>query len=239
MRRQTFAPVPGTAVVFAFLAVLIPLCGLGQNNQSGELQTVLKQMETVGKNFRSFSARFSQKKYTAVLKEFDTPESGEFYYARAKDGSALLRKEVTSPGKSILTIKGEVATVYQPAIKQAQVYNLGKNKDKAEYLALGIGQSPASLMENFNISYHGSEPINGAPCSVLLLNPKNPKAAAFFSAITLWIKKTTGVSVQVKLQEPSNDYLLINFLDEKLNAKIPDSKFEQKLPGGVAEQKIR
>ena len=70
------------------------------------LAPVLKQLEATGKMFKSFSANFAQKKYTAVLKEFDTPESGIFLYARAKDGSALLRQEVSSPAARILTIKG-------------------------------------------------------------------------------------------------------------------------------------
>jgi outer membrane lipoprotein-sorting protein len=147
--------------------------------------------------------------------------------------------DATSPGRTILTVKGGTATSYQPGIKQAQIANLGQNKDKAEYLAIGIGQSPAKLQETFNISYQGSETINGAPCSVLVLKPKNPKAAALFSAITLWIKKASGIPIQQKLQEPSTDYLLVNFSEEKLNSKIADSKFEQKLPSGTDIQRIQ
>jgi outer membrane lipoprotein-sorting protein len=221
--------------------LLFSLSGFGkpQVKAGDELQRVLSQMEAVGKTFRTFTARFSKKKYTAVLEEFDTPETGEFCYARAKDGSALLRQDATSPGRSILTIKAGTATNYQPAIKQAQVVNLGQNKDKAEYLALGIGQSPAKLQETFNLSYQGAEQINGAPCSILVLKPKNPKAAALFSSITLWIKKSSGIPIQQKLQEPSGDYLLVSFFDEKLNTKIPDSKFEQKLPGDTDIQRLQ
>jgi len=213
--------------------------GMPQSKEATELQRVLSQMEAVGKTFRTFTARFSKKKYTAVLEEFDTPETGEFCYARAKDGSALLRQDATSPGRSILTIKGGTATSYQPAIKQAQIVNLGQNKDKAEYLALGIGQSPAKLQETFNLSYQGTEQISGVPCSILVLKPKNPKAAAMFSSITLWIRKSTGIPIQQKLQEPSGDYLLVNFYDEKLNTRIPDSKFEQKLPAGTDIQRLQ
>ena len=207
-----------------------------QGNQ-GTLEQVLSQMEAVGKSFKSFSANFSQKKYTSVLKEFDTPESGEFYYARGKDGSALLRQEVISPGKRILTIKGGMATVYNPVIKQAQMVNLGKNKDKAEYLALGLGQSPAKLQATFEIEYRGVDEVGSTPCSVLLLKPKSSSVAAYFSAITLWVKKATGVPIQQKLQEPSGDYLLVNFSNEKLNAKIPESKFEQQMPAGIDVQR--
>ncbi len=220
-------------------AVLLTILAYAQTKEDPGLEQVLQQMESVGKTFRSFSARFTQKKYTAILREFDIPETGEFYYARAKDGSALLRQEVTSPGVRILTIKGGVAIVYQPVIKQAQLVDLGKNKDKAEYLALGLGQSPGRLRQSFEMRYKGTEPAGGAPCSVLYLQPKNAAAAAYFSSITLWIKKSNGLPVQQKLQEHNGDYLLVSFSNEKLNPKIPASTFEQKLPSGVDLQRIQ
>jgi len=210
-----------------------------QTKKDPALDGLLRQMEATGKAFRTFSANISQKKYTAVLREFDAPESGVFLYARAKDGSALLRQEIAKPAPRVLTIKGGVATVYQPVLKQAQVLSLGKNKDKAEFLALGLGQSPGKLRETFDLNYQGSEKINGTVCSVLQLKPKSSAAAAFFSSITLWIKTSSGIPIQQKLQEPNGDYLLVNFTDEKLNTKISDSKFEQKLPKNTDTQVIR
>lgn len=219
------------------LSLPAAFCGLNvQLKEPSELEPVLKQMEAVGRNFHTFSAKFSQKKYTAVLKEFGTPDTGEFCYSRAKDRSALLRREITHPGREILTIKGGVATYYQPEIKQAHIYSLGKNKDKAEYLALGIGQSPAKLQETFDISYQGSETVGGAACSVLVLRPKTSGVSALYSSITLWVKKQNGIPIQHKFLEPSGDYLLMSFSSEKLNLKIPDSIFEQKLPAGVEIQ---
>jgi outer membrane lipoprotein-sorting protein len=226
------------ASVCAFTLLFPPLV-LPQAKSHSGLDVVLRQMEGVGKKFRSFSAKFVQKRYTAALKEFETPESGEFYYARAADGSAMIRQEFMAPAIRILTIKGGTATLYQPGIKQAQIYSLGKNKDKAEYLALGIGQSPAKLQETFDIQLTGFEDVNGAPASVLVLKPKNPKAAALASSVTLWILKTTGIPIQEKLEEPYGDYTLIQFSNEKLNQNIPDSKFDQKLPPGVEKQVIQ
>jgi outer membrane lipoprotein-sorting protein len=219
-------------ILVSFGALCSPSALVSQPQGSAEaaLGTVLKQMEALGKTFQSFQAQFSQKKYTSVLKEFDTPDSGEFYYARAKDGSALLRQETMKPGKRVLTIKGGQAVIYQPTMNQAQIVNLGKNKDKAEYLALGLGQSPGKLKETFEISYAGSEKIAGADSSIIVLKPRNAAAAAYFSSITLWIKKLNGVPIQQKLQEPNGDYLLVSFSQEKLNPAIPPSRFEQKLP---------
>jgi outer membrane lipoprotein-sorting protein len=222
--------------------MLVVLAAVGSHAQTAVdagLDQVLRQMESVGKTFVNFKAHFTQKKYTAVLKEFDVPDSGDFYYARAKDGSALLRQEVTKPGRRILTIKGGTAIIYQPGLNQASVANLGRNKDKAEYLALGLGQSPGKLRESFDVKYQGTENVAGAPCSILILKPRNPSAAAYFSLITLWIKKSSGVPIQQKLQEPNGDYLLVDFTEEKLNTSISASLFEQQLPKGVEILKLQ
>jgi len=223
--------IPASFLLLLALAVYTGFTPAGRG--TGSLEQVLSQMEAVGKTFKSFKARFSQKKYTAILEEFDAPESGEFLYSRAEDGSALLRQERTNPALRILTIKGGVATIYQPALKQAQVYNLGKNKDKAEYLAIGLGQSPGKLRQTFNMEYRGAENVGGTPCSVLVLRPKSSSASAFFSSITLWTHKQTGIPVQQRLQEPNGDYLLVTLTDVRLNSSIPASKFDQKLPGDV------
>jgi outer membrane lipoprotein-sorting protein len=227
--------------IVAWICFLMAITSFGftpQGKDEIELRRTLKQMDVAGKTFKSFVARFSQKKYTAVLKEFDTPETGEFYYTRAKDGSALVRQDTTSPGRRILTVKGDEAINYQPEIKQAQIVNLGNHKNIAEYLAIGIGQSPEKLEKDFYLSHQGSESINGEPCSILQLKPKSPKVASYFSLITLWVKKSNGILLQNKFSEPSGNYTLVTFSDEKLNVKIPDSKFEQKLPKDVDKQNI-
>ena len=227
-----------SAWILLFLAIAPWAFGM-QAKRDSELQQTLQQMDAVRKKFRSFTAQFLQTKYTAILKEFDTPDKGKFFYSRAMDGSILLRQEATSPGKKILTVKGDQAIFYQPDIKQAQITSLGKYKNLAEYLAIGIGQSPAKLEENFNISYQGSESVNGAPCSILVLKPKSASLAARFSSITLWVRQSNGLPIQNKFLEPSGDYVLLTFSEEKLNVKIPDSKYEQKLPSGVEIQRIQ
>lgn len=223
----------------ALLCVVAMPCYSQNRGSSPALDQVLSRMEALGKGFSSFSADFSQRKYIAVLKEFENPESGIFIYARAKDGSALLRQEFKAPGRRVLTIKGGTATIYQPAINQASVVSLGKNRDKAEFLALGIGQSPARMRETFQIEYQGEEKVDGAACSVLVLKPKSSSTAAFLSSITLWIDKASSLPVQQKLLEPNGDYLLNRFSVAKLNPKVGDSAFEQKLPKGVDIQQIK
>jgi len=87
-------------------------------------------------------------------------------------------------------------------------------------MALGMGQSPIKLKDSYFLSAKGTEAVDGAPCSVLELKPKDKKNNPFV-AITMWIKKSTGMVMQYKFLEPNNDYRLEKFSEEKLNAKIP------------------
>ena len=228
----------GIAAVLALLVFPAFYVRSAPDETAGNLDSVLRHMEESAGNFQSFTADITKKTYTAVLEEFDTPERGKFYYKRAADGSALIREEITDPAEKITTIKGDEALIYQPKTKSASSYTLGKHKDKAEYVALGIGQSPTDLRKTFNISYRGSETVNGALCSVLELKPKDPAVASIFSSITVWIDDATGVSKQMKMEEPFEDYVLVTFSNEKLNKKIDNSKFEQKLAQDVTVTRI-
>lgn len=226
-----------TAVKIAAVIVMLltsVFVGIGEpEDQSEGLKQVLDRMREASGYFESFTADVTTKKFTAILEEFDPPETGRFFYKRAHNGSALIRWEITEPATKITTIQDDELLVYQPKIKSANRFKLGKDKDKAEYFALGIGQSPADLEKNHDIFYRGRDTINGMACTVLELKPKDPKVASIFSSITVWIRDDTGISTQLKLKEPYEDYLLVNFSNEKLNNKINDSIFMQKLPKDV------
>jgi outer membrane lipoprotein-sorting protein len=234
---------PSVRAHWALIIILISVLSIpifsAQEKKDPDLQRIYRQMDERAKTFRSFKAKITQKKYTAVLKEFETPdETGEFYYKRAKDGTPLLRLEFTSPGKKILTIKKGFLTFYQPAINQARETDLGKDQDKAEYLAVGLNQSPSKLENDFDISYKGEEAVNGSSCDILLFKPKRPNIAKYFSFMTVWYKKSNGIPIQNKKVEPNGDYVLIIFSEEKRDVDIPDSKFEQKLSSKVEKQKF-
>ena len=215
------------------LLTILSFNSLAQNKENPELAKTLAQMDAVSAKFSSFEAKFTQKRYLALLKEYESPEIGEFYYAMDKNRAVEMRHEIITPGVRITTIKGDSAVVYQPATKQAQVYNLGNRKNLVEYLATGLGQSSVKLNEQFEITYEGTEAVGGESCSVLALVPKDKSAAASLKSITIWFKKSTGTPAQYKFLEPTGDYLLETFSGEKLNGKIPANKFEQKLPNGT------
>lgn len=204
-----------------------------QTASSEEVDEILQEMDRAGKNFKSFTAELSQRKYTAILEEFDTEETGTFAYRRTRDGQTLIRKEITSPSHSIAIINRDEGLIYYPKIKQAHKIRLGEHKGKAEFLAIGVGQSGGKLKSHFDIQVQGHETVDGVPVVVLALRPKSEKTAAFLSLITLWMDEVRWIPVQTRLQEPNDDYLLTKFSKIELNAKIPLSRFSLKVPSDV------
>src|SRR2546428_1375813 len=217
-----------------FSALLITFClppsGL---LRAATKEEILAKMEAAGRKVNNFCAQIFQKKWTAILKEFDRGESGMLWYLREKNGQAFLRKDIVKPINNILIIdKGEVI-FYEPRIKQARKYQLGKNKDKAEFLVLGFGSTSSSMTEAYNIRLLGEEKVDGKKTYMLELRPKSEKVAAYFAQIILWVADQVWLPVQQRLVEPNGDYLLIQFSDLKLNPGISKDKLKLKLPKDV------
>ncbi|MBI2820683.1 MAG: outer membrane lipoprotein carrier protein LolA [Acidobacteria bacterium] len=215
------------------------LCGLaavclvtGGVVEAATRDDVLKRMEAAGGKVTNFSTAINQKKWTAILKEFDREETGTLWYLRTKEG-AYLRRDIVSPGNNVLVIANGEVILYEPRIKQAQKYELGNKKDKAEFLILGFGPANRSLSDTYHIDLLGEEKIDGKTTYMLQLRPKSERAAAYFSQIVLWVAEELWLPIQQKLVEPNGDYLLIKFSHLKLNPGVDKNKFKLKLPKGV------
>jgi outer membrane lipoprotein-sorting protein len=217
------------------------LAGMGQTpaGRDSQLRQAYRKIDEAASGFRTFSARFTQRNYTAIIDCFDSPQTGFYFYSLDTDRMPLCRYETTNPVWKILTIRKGMATMFQPKVKEATVYNLGKRRQLMDYIAAGIGKSSAELQEKFNISLQGVESIAGVPCFVLRCKPRDKAVSPQVTSITIWVKKSIGIPAQFKIEAASEDYMLVTFSNEKLNAEIPDSTFEQKIPAGVSITRIQ
>lgn len=196
------------------------------------LESVLEKMDRRGGNLQSMSAKIIQKKWTDILEEFDEEERGEFHFLREKE-AIRLRRDITEPGVSTLLINDGKGIFYQPLLKQANRYDLGARKDRAEFLLLGFTSKKEALREAYSIRWLGPELVGDRETYALELTPRSDKVSAFFSRIVLWVDGRLWVPIQQKLVEPTRDYLLIRFEDVRLNLDLPASRFELELPSDV------
>lgn len=200
--------------------------------QDATLDKVLSRMDAVGAKLKSMRAGIHQKKWTAILEEFDDGESGRFMFLKTGQG-VFLRKDIDNPTSSTLVIKEGEVIFFQPSIKQAQMYNLGGHGDKAEFLLLGFGSDKQALGDTYEIALLGQEKVRDRNTYQLELKPKSENVAAFFVRIVLWVDDEMWVPIQEQLVEPTEDYLLIRFSEVQLDAELSKSDFEVALPSDV------
>jgi outer membrane lipoprotein-sorting protein len=218
------------AIAGLLLALFLPSAALRAAELT--LEQVLTKMDAVGTDLRSMRADILQKKWTAILEEFDEGEEGQFYFLKEGE-DVLLRKDIVEPTKNSLVLKEGKVVFYQPSINQAQKYTLGQHGDKAEFLLLGFGSDKGALEETYEISLIGQETLDENVTYQLELKPKSEKVAAFFTRIILWVDAGLWVPIQQQLVEPTEDFLLIRFDKIELNPKLGKSAFEVKLPKDV------
>ena len=202
------------------------------------LESVLKKMDETAASFRTTQADFEWDNYERVIDEVDNFETGVVYYRRnGKDvemkadvkmtGSSL--KQLQAQPKYVLFKEGKIQ-VYDPKADQVTVWDLGKNaQDFESYLVLGFGGSGQDLVKAFNLTFGGTETINGVATAKLQLVPKSDRIRNNFKQILLWVDLEKGISVQQKFINPQGDYRLTKYSSVQVNEKkIPDDVFKLK-----------
>ena len=227
--QRTRVPSIMKTILASFLTVIVVTPGMAE---VPDLETVLSQIEKHGAEVHSMEALLEQKKWTEILEEFDEGESGRFLFLR-EEGEVYIRKEIEEPKPSALVIGDGELLFFQPVIKQAQKYRLGKKRDKAEFLLLGFGTTREALKEAYQLRILGAEKIEETPTYVLEMVPKSERVQAYFGKIVLWIDGRRWIPIQQKLVEPSDDYLLVSFREIELNPALTAADFKLKLPKGT------
>jgi outer membrane lipoprotein-sorting protein len=221
------------------------ICGLlsfstppAQQADAGNLDSVVKKMDETAANFRTTQADFEWDRYERVIDEVDDVQTGTVYYRR--NGKDIeMKADIKMAGTDAKSLKPEPKFVlisegkirmYQPKPDQVTEYDLGKNSSDFEsYLVLGFGGSGQDLLKAFEVTYAGTEKINGVATAKLQLVPKSTRLRNNFNQIFLWIDMDKGISVQQKFIDPQGDYRLMKYSNIQVNGKkIPDEVFRLK-----------
>ena len=118
--------------------------------------------------------------------------------------------------------------LFQQNTNHVDVYRAGKNNEAFEsFLVLGFGGSGRDMRKSFDVTYGGTDKIDGAETDRLELVPKSDRVKGMFNHIELWIDPR-GISIQQKLILPEGDYRLNRYSNVVLKSKISDSVFKLK-----------
>ncbi len=220
-------------------AALFTLAGLATAGplfaQSPELARVLDQLDASAARFQSAQADFVWDQYTLVVQSHDV-QKGSIAFRRGTKSVAMIAHVKTdndqpSP-KDVLFKDGEVR-LYQPQIKQVTILSAGANRQQYEgYSTLGFGGTGRDLAANWNVTYQGTETMDGVSAAKLDLTAKHPAPNPMFSHITVWLDTARDVSLKQQFFEPSGDSRTAVYSNIQIN-KAADNLFVLKTPSGT------
>ena len=207
--------------------------------QQTPLQQVLQQMDRTAANFHTTQASFVWTQYTKIVDDKDI-QKGTVYFRRSGNQVEMAAdiSDPTPPKYVLFT--GSKIQLYETKIDRVTEYNAGKDRAAFEsFLVLGFGGSGQDMLKSFDVTYSGTEKVDGIETAKLVLVPKAAKVRSTFDHIWLWIDPARGVSLRQQLFAPvdpgqqTGDYRLASYSDILINEKIPDSAFKLKTTGNT------
>ncbi len=143
------------------VAALAGLAGLGCEvwAQTGDLNSVLKQMDESSPKFKSAQADVKREIYEAAVRD-TTTQTGSTYLLRS--GSSLqMGMKFLPPDVKVVEIKDGVLRMFEPAANHLTQVSMKNNQSLFEtYLALGFGGSGSDLAKQWTLKYKGSSQMN-------------------------------------------------------------------------------
>ena len=215
--RKTFLLAAFAALIVTFPSVL----------RADDLKSVLAQLDNAAAKFKSTSADFQfDTVQTDPIPDKDV-QSGKVYYERAGTGFSMgvhIEQINGRPVPKVIVVAGGVFKMYEKMLDQ--VTTSSKVSKYESYLELGFGASGRDLQQKWNISYAGSETINGIKTEKLDLVAKDPEVLKLFPRVTIWIDPERGVSLKQYFDEGEGQSRTCLYSNIKVNATLPPDAFK-------------
>lgn len=174
-----------------------------------------EQIRKTAKDITSVEAEFIQKKHMAILAR-PLVSRGKLCFQVPRS----LRWEYVSPVNSILLMHDGTVTRY---IKKGDAVT----KDSSARL-----QSMQIVLQEITMWMKGNFDANPGftpelkPGRIIMLTPKEKSMAAIIQRIELRLSATPGVIQSVRIHESEKSFTVIDFINVKMNSKLPDSIFK-------------
>ncbi|HKQ73618.1 MAG TPA: outer membrane lipoprotein carrier protein LolA [Blastocatellia bacterium] len=205
------------------------------NAQPQILTGILNKMRKANQELKSLKAEIVQEKTNNQIGVTDTTYGQLLYKPDVSKSKRKLRIDYTKPSQDILAVDGDNFVFYQPRIKQAirgftSKVSKGKQDGLAQILAIVLSGSLESASGEYDLSAGKDEMVNGIMTSLLRAIPKSNKQ---FTSIDIWISQQSSIPVRFSATERNGDVTVFTFKNMQLNASVPDSAFNLKLPSGT------
>ena len=226
--------IPLSLAVLMLLTVFMAVpYGSASAQSAGLVSSILNKMERNRRDLRSLRASISMEKYNAQLNDRDKFE-GVMAYMPADGRNAYVRVEWQKPRREILTVADGAYQLYN--LRQNVVYegNAKSSRAKAGNVLSFLNMSGAQLKSSFNTEYVGEEnlwgDVNTSHLKIV------PRGASSYKYAEIWVD-SSGMLIQAKVVERSDDSTTVRLLNLQRNAGISTDEFRQQLPDGVKRVK--
>lgn len=222
--------------VVAAVAVLAIVPVASRAEAGGDLNAVLRQMDTAAKSFRSAQADFQWDQFQSVVQDKDVQKGAIAFQRKGTETemAARVREFNGQPDLKELVYRGGILQFYQPKIKQMTIFSAGANRAQYEsFLTLGFGGSGADLEKSWNVSYQGNEVIDGVKTAKLDLTPRQANVKQTFTHIVIWVDPARAISLRQQFFEPSGDYRLAIYSNIRYGVPVSADVFSIKAAPGT------
>lgn len=212
-------------VFFAF-----SLTGSGFAAES--LNDLMTRMDRNAETFQGMTGTLNRVQHTAIIGE----DERDTAVVRLKKTPNGLRGHVefSEPNRRIIGFESRQLQVYYPKTNTVEIYDLGKHGSQIDqFLLLGFGISGKELQKSYKVAVAGAENVGSKPATRLELVPKSNEALEYLKKVELWYPQGGSYPIQEKIYKNSQDYILINYSDVKVNPGLSDKELELSLPAGV------
>ena len=191
-----------------------------------EKDKVLRKLDAAALSFRSTSADF----------EFDSVEKdpipdkdvqkGTVYYERNGKAFQMAAHIETENGKKVpkeYVYSGGSFKLYEKLTNQVTTFSkLGQYES---WFMLGFGASGKDLEEKWEITYKGTEKLDGVTTSILEMVPKDLAIRKNLPKVTVWMDLDRGVSLKQVFEEGPGQYRVCVYFNIKINQALPKDAF--------------
>ena len=209
-------------VIATFIALLLPVRAVFAD----DLEGVLRKLDAAAANFQSTTADFEfDSTQTDPVPDTDV-QKGTVYYDRKGNAFQMgvhINEVNGKPVPKIITVSGGVFKLYEKLPNQ--VTTSSKVSKYESYLVLGFGASGKDLQQKWNITYLGSETLNGIKTDKLQLIAKDPQVLKLFPKVVIWIDPSRGVSLKQFFDEGQGQSRTCIYSNIKVNQPLPADAF--------------
>jgi outer membrane lipoprotein-sorting protein len=190
------------------------------------LQTVLARMDKAASEFKAMTAQVTYVTHVDVLNE-DTKEVGSVIMKKVQPGEVQGRVDFTAPDPKTITIEKRRVQEYLPKINTLQIFDWDKHGPQLDkFVMIGFGTSGTEIAANYEVTVLAPQHLQ--------LIPKSAEAKHYIVKLELWIpEQGDPYPLREKIFEPSGDYIVVSYSDQKINPPLKPDALELKLPAGV------